>query len=351
MQRCRLLPCLATAACLMAALPHSHYERVPDVRFLDTALARLTIVDDRADPYFAFLQPVEMAAKLGTPAAGRTLGAQRAEMQRQYQAAVLEFTAEEQEALRGFVTRLQPWLREYPALAQLPWRFVKVAEHVEGGLPHTRGDAIVLPADTVEDLVRLRARFCETESLARAARLLIHEQLHVLQRRDPARFESLYAEVYGFERVAPIALPAALRAQQVSNPDGQGCCWIYPLREGAGQRYLLPLLAFAARDGIARMPRDFRQLAVEVERVAGRAQLRHDAHGAVRVTDLRLYSDYTAAFPMTPLVFHPHEIAAEAIAKMVVFDHVGATRWDEAQVARLDKTYAPLRAWAQVNLD
>jgi hypothetical protein len=335
----------------MAALPHSHHERVPDVRFLDTALARIAITDDRDDPYFAFLQPVEMAAKLGATVSGDSLGAQRAEVQRQYQAAVLEFTAEEQEALRGFVTRLQPWLREYPLLAQLPWRFVKVAEHVEGGLPHTRGDAIVLPADTVEDLVRLRARFCETESLARAARLLIHEQLHVLQRREPARFDSLYAEVYGFERVAPIALPAALRAQQVSNPDAQSCCWVYPLQEGAGQRYLLPLLTFAERDGIARMPRDFRQLAVEVERVDRRVQLRHDAHGTARVADLRLYSDYTAAFPMTPLVFHPHEIAAEAIAKMIVFDRIGATRWDETQVARLDKAYAPLREWARVNLD
>jgi hypothetical protein len=76
---------------------------------------------------------------------------------------------------------------------------------VEDGIPHTRGNAILLPVGARP---------------ARAAArdfMLAHEIFHILSRAQAARHDSLYALI-GF-RPCRFALPAELRARRVTNPD------------------------------------------------------------------------------------------------------------------------------------
>src|SRR5271167_596158 len=108
----------------------------PDVAFLTAEQGRSAIVDESVEPYFSLLQTREMSAKTGTPIDGDTLDAQRSSCRKRYQAAVSDFSAPEQAAVRRIVAGVHPYLQErYPVFAAEPWRFIKVARAIEGGMP------------------------------------------------------------------------------------------------------------------------------------------------------------------------------------------------------------------------
>lgn len=153
----------------------------PTVTFLSGEAARAAIVDDVREPYFARLQSLEIAAKTDSEIHG-SLFALRAEARKRYQAAVRSFTDTEQQALRAYVQALPPLLAYYQRFARQPWRFVKVADSIEGGLPHTRADAIVLSERVASGIAEIQRRLPMSEALRRIGPLLLHEQMHVMQR-------------------------------------------------------------------------------------------------------------------------------------------------------------------------
>lgn len=310
----------------------------PSVVFLDGPAARGAIVNDARDPYFDRLEPLDMAAKTGAPLTG-TIDEQRAETRRRYQQAVRPFRPEEQQAIRAYIEALQPLVRDYPRFARQPWRFVKLADHIEGGLPHTRDDVIVLSEQAGRDLYEMQRRLDPGPALLRGGMLLLHEQLHVLQRLEPRRFERLHVAHFGFRRVA-LELPAELVAIRPANPDGMDCCWLYPRAAGGDW---LPVLLFAERRGIRRMPEDFRMRALQVEYDGVRHRVVRDGAGRVASEELARVREYVEAFPLTTNYFHPNEISADLFAQLVLFDGVAAAQMPPAQRAALEPAFAPLR--------
>lgn len=70
-----------------------------NIHFPDLVEARSAILDDRDDPYFSRLQPLEMAAKTGRPVTGTTLDEQQANCRALYAADVASFSSTDQETL------------------------------------------------------------------------------------------------------------------------------------------------------------------------------------------------------------------------------------------------------------
>ena len=96
-------------------------------------------------PYFNQLQPLEMACKTGLALPAGTLDQKRAASKERYRAAVREFTMEEQTALNAATKTIdEAIIKDYPLYVSTPWRFLKMAGNIEGGMPHTRGPFIVL---------------------------------------------------------------------------------------------------------------------------------------------------------------------------------------------------------------
>jgi hypothetical protein len=310
----------------------------PAVEFLDVAAARAAIVNDARDPYFGKLYPLDMAAKTGAPLTG-TIEEQRAETRRRYQQAVRPFRPEEQAAIRAFIDALQLLLRDYPRFARQPWRFVKVADHIEGALPHTRDDVIVLSEEVGKSLFDMRQRMEPQAALVRAGMLLVHEQLHVLQRLDARRFERLHTETFGFRRAA-FAVPEELVAIQPANPDGMSCCWLYPRAAGG---YWLPYLTYAERSGTRRMPEDFRMRALQVAHDGNGYRVVRDAAGRIASEELGSVREYVEAFPLTTSYFHPNEISADVFSQLVLFDGVAAAQMAPAQRQALEPAFAAVR--------
>src|SRR4051794_26707355 len=88
------LVCRATAASPRAA-PTTQ----PVIEFLDAKAGGDALVDDKAEPYFALLQPREIAAKVGETKLSGTVEEQRAEFIKRCRAATRDFTDAEQRVI------------------------------------------------------------------------------------------------------------------------------------------------------------------------------------------------------------------------------------------------------------
>jgi hypothetical protein len=100
---------------------------------------------------------------------------------------------------------------EYFGLARMPWRICPSDATVENGYPHTVGDVLIIP------LERIRRG---GESLAK---LLVHEAVHVAQRRDPEGAYGLVVDKWGFRALTrdETSRVAQLGEARV-NPDTDG---------------------------------------------------------------------------------------------------------------------------------
>ncbi len=314
----------AAAAASLALLPDafgSPAMAAPRVAFLapDAAAAAFARPDDT---YYANMGLLEIRARMRSSLAGMSLADARVAVRAYDQAAVLAFTDAEIVAIRGVVERMQPLLEERaPLYARTPWSFIKLDDRAEGGMPHTRGPHIVLPRETAEHFAVMHQEMLEAGKLAvtpRGRDLLIHEQTHVLERQDPARFEPLFTDVFGFSRMTPAPANAWLSGHRCINPDGPDVAWAFPLAKIGGSGWVMPDVVLADLPA-PRMPQDFQVIGVEVEKTAEGWKL-VESDGVPKRRDLDQIRGYDAHFPFADEDFHPHEIAAVTLSHWILRD-------------------------------
>ena len=136
-------------------------------------------------PYFARMTPADLYARDATSIA---------EYMNTYIAAFMEFTPAEKDRL----TKLVSMIHYAP---HIPWNFAKVSSVIEKGFPHTLEDTIVL-----SDTSLAHDDFSLTETL-------IHEKVHILQRREPAHAAE-FIKRWGFIKSGHITHPL-----KRNNPD------------------------------------------------------------------------------------------------------------------------------------
>jgi hypothetical protein len=174
----------------------------PPVAAHEIALASLEqarAVLGARDEFVARLSPFDRAARLNSA---------RAVSEEEYlafaRAAAREWSNEERTRLtRAFAAIEQRLAALLPPLDE-PILFVKTSGEEEGGAAYTRAAAVMLP-EALSDETELQ-------------RLLAHEAFHVATRRNPELKEALYRTI-GFERCGEVALPPALAARKITNPD------------------------------------------------------------------------------------------------------------------------------------
>jgi hypothetical protein len=324
-----------------------------DATFLRAAAAKEAIADDSLEPYFELLQPMEMSAKTGAPIRGGTLAMQRAECRRRYRAEVREFSRAEEAMIRRHVEALQQALTaQYPLMARMPWSFLKLTDRIEGGLPHTRGEHIVLSEGVcAKALGRFRSTG-ESALLHDFLETLAHERVHVFQRTHPGHMDSLYKEQWGFIKAESIAGCPWLTMHQLANPDATDCTWILP--DGSARvkgRFLWPLVVLAEGEGLRRMPRDFRMVVVSLENSGDRYRVRVDQEGKpvfVSLVDVPVIRDL---LELGGVLYHPHESAASVFSRLLLWDHfLDIEKIDPERLQKIERRLAPLRTWFRVNL-
>lgn len=124
---------------------------------------------------------------------------------------------------REKLATLQAWLPDTVL-------FIKGSRSIDGGLPHTRANAIVFGPS-------LPATEAELDTL------FYHELFHILSRRaSAATRDSLYG-IVGFERCARVTLPPNLRGRGMSNPDVEDGAFTVEVNGGPdGTLHLMPYI-------------------------------------------------------------------------------------------------------------
>jgi hypothetical protein len=305
---------------LLMIVAGSALAQVANVHFLSRAEASAALTGRAAQSYYVGLQLAEMRAKTGLPLEDLSVDAARTAASTAYGAATQEFTDEERAALREAVESMQPVLSaRAPLYARTPWCFIKVNATIEGGLPHTRGDCIVLAEGVLQALSKAHAKG-KFDQPSGVWTLLLHEQTHVLQRSHPALFAALYTDVFGFRQVK-ILPPDWLHVRRVINPDAPVVEWIYPVGKGPTRHWILPDLELSELEH-PRMPADFRPVAIGVHELEGHGWAVDEPSLPILQTDLESVADYVDAFPVKGEAFHPNEIAAEMMAEIITGGHM-----------------------------
>jgi len=171
------------------------------------------------DDFMTALSPADPALRLRS-ATKQSVAA----LKQSYASHVVDWNETRRAKITAVLQRLQPQL---DALSRwLPARvdFVLVSAEVEGGLPHTRAAAIILPAAFVESGEPLDF-------------VTMHELFHVLSRNNRAQRDGMYALI-GFEPCHVIE-PAQFATRRVTNPDAPSLGYFLPL-EGDGHEGLVP---------------------------------------------------------------------------------------------------------------
>ncbi len=315
--------------------------------FLQGVAAKKAIIDDSLDPYFSKLQDHEMSAKTGETVTGDSREAKLTECKLLYQAAVLDFSDDDKATLVWLISKIQPSIaRKYPVFGKTPWSFIKVADSLEGGMPHTRGRTVVLPESVLTQFDTLRRRQGD-RAIPGGAMLLIHEQTHVLERLHPDLFTQLFTETFHFVRAANIKPDAWLTARQLINPDGIRCEWLLPANIN-GDCYILPLIVFADPDA-PDIHKGIETIGVIMTKKPDGYVAAVDDAGKPRVSRLAELKPYTDEEGSGGNNYHPNEIAADRFAELVVIDDLinkDLLPADAGQAGKMEAKLKVTRDWA-----
>ena len=209
---------LAALAFSYAALAHAQTFRVA------AANEAIDIVT-ADDAYMRNLTPTDLSIRLqlrdgGTPE----------QLKAVYAAGVTVWSEAETARLTALVERNSEKLATLTAWLPESVLFIKGSRAIDGGLPHTRANAIVFGPT-------LPASDAGLESL------FYHELFHILSRHvNVAARESLYGLI-GFERCSTVTLPPNLRGRAVSNPDVEDGAFTVEVEGGPeGTLDLMPFL-------------------------------------------------------------------------------------------------------------
>ena len=323
----------------------------PVAEFADLATAQVAIIDDHLEPYFSTLQPLEMAAKTGSALSPGTVAEQQAECRKRYQAGVRAFTPDEQAAVTWYVAKARTLLAtDYPAIEQTPWRYIKVDDHIEGGLPHTRGEYVVFAQGFLAELSMAKSMLPEDTAMQQMGDTVIHEHMHVVQRLHPEMFTSLYTDLWHLRRAPRIVDCPWLVEHHLANPDGVDCGWVFPVVANGTTRWIWPLVIFGEVQGIAHMPNDFDMAAISLSDNNGAFTVVTTAEGKPVYVNLMSVPEYARLYVGSHNIYHPNESAADLFAKIVIFDAlVNKAAIPEKRLAAIEANVAPLRTWFKAN--
>lgn len=347
MTRTALKPLRLIAAMYLSMLACTVWaEDRAEITFLAGDPAKAAIVDEKIEPYFSLLCLHEMEVKSGIELKGKDLDAKREAFTQHYAKNVSDFTDQEKDMLTEVIGHVHRALTpDYPGFTAYPWSLIKVTNQVEQGLPHTRGKSIILPEGFLTQALKMYGAN-KQQSLLMLVNLMIHEQVHVVQRVKPKPFTSFYTEQWELEHVDSIAYGDWLNDRQLINPDGVDTRWLQNIGTKDEPRYIQPnVILERFEDRASRMPQDFKQVAIELKQDdAGTWRPTKDRDDQPVVLPLHDVQGYMQHYGGSKNVYHPNESFADLFALAVLYDDfIPPEAISEKERALLNKTLDPVR--------
>ena len=286
----------------------------PRVDFLNTERAAKAILDESYEPYFSQLQIREIEAFTNSEVPTTNLDEARAYAKEKFALAVTDFSEREKKCISFVVNKINVILLENDIglMAYQPWRFIKIEDWLCGGFAHTRGTYIILSQRHIDYLSKTWNDNMTTDEerilLEKMGALLVHEQMHSLQRTFKSKFDNLYTEYWNFTK-AHVLNDSAIRKDQVSNPDAPIAEWLIANPKDANLFYWVRTL-LKETEGIPVMGKDFTDSVFVVEKINGKFSTIKSEDNNLVYTNLDSIDFYTKAFPISRGIDHPNEISA-----------------------------------------
>jgi hypothetical protein len=163
-------------------IPESRKRKIPKVIFVSPEIAYKAIINSG---YMNSLNPINLKARnCKTVNDCKRIYARSLEMN--------IFSEGEKRELFGLTSIILEKLSRNNSkeFLKLPWKFAKIDENIENGMPHTHEDIIFL-SDSFFNILNTKNEKIKT---------LIHEQVHIYQRKRPKYTQELY-EYYDYKKV------------------------------------------------------------------------------------------------------------------------------------------------------
>lgn len=290
----------------------------PRIELLSKEQGEIGILDESFEPYFSQLQIREIEAFIQEDITETNIDTVRAYARKKFASAVTEFSDSEKECITFVVNNINRILLEngLSTMANHPWRFIKVEDWLCGGFAHTRGTYIIIGQGHIDYLNKSWSNNMtaqdELNLIQQFGSLLVHEQMHSLQRTFNSKFSDLYQNYWGLKN-AIVNTEESIIINQVSNPDAPIANWLIPNPHVENEFYLARTL-LNKTDGIPIMGKDFVDKVFEVEMKNDNFIIKKDALNKpieLRMNDIPFYKN---AYPITRGIDHPNEISAYMFA-------------------------------------
>ena len=309
------------------------------IEFLDKKHGAIAILDESLEPYFSQLQIKEIEAFTNSKVPDTTIETARYYARERFASAVIEFTLEEKECINYVVKKANHILKQnnLGLMANHPWQFIKIEDWLCGGFAHTRGTYIILSQRHLDHLTKTWSNNMSNEDeiklMERLGGLLVHEQMHSLQRTYPAKFEKLYTQYWDFVK-AKVTSDQSITINQVSNPDAPIAEWLIPDSNKAGRYYWIRTL-FKETGEIPVMGKDFTEKVFIVENIDNNYQLVRNVDTDLVTLNLDDIKSYTDPYVVTRGIDHPNEISAYLFAdyfKILLTGKADDEKWNKPKV-------------------
>lgn len=292
------------------------------VDFLSKEEAQKAILDETFEPYFSQLQKREVATFTKQSVPFDDIDKIREFAREKFAAAVIPFTQKEKDAMTLVVEEVNQILiaNNLQLIANHPWRFIKVESWLCGGFAHTRGNFIILSDNRIKALAENYSSNMSTEQkrnlVLQIGALIVHEQMHCLERTHPSVFEDLYSRYWNFKKgeVEPLT---SIAVNQVSNPDAPVANWL--IRDsGSPNNYFWIRTLIKEGKEIPEMGSDFIGMVYRVQYTDGKYRVELDKSGKPVGFPLSGFKKFSSSFPLCAEggLDHPNEIAAYMMAEV-----------------------------------
>jgi len=146
-----------------------------------------------------------------------------------YLLSLKKITKNEKSLLKNIIERADKLIKlvGLKCLQNIPWKFWISHNNLELSMPYTIDNYIIIPKSRLNTI---------------SADTLIHEKIHILQRKNQEKFNNYYKKIYPFlfNKIDNKIIPYELDKKHMTNPDGNNTYWIYRIHN----KLWLPLLIY-----------------------------------------------------------------------------------------------------------
>lgn len=145
----------------------------------------------------------------------------------------LDFNNSERKSILWLLSIVKKFIQNtIPSWNIYPWNFIKISRKIEGGMPHTINNFIVIPDSITSSIATFYQKKKYNEIIEEYGLILIHEYIHVIQKINPNIFNNLYQNYWNYS-YQKVNIPNNLQIIQRINPDGLDTNWVFKKKDNS----------------------------------------------------------------------------------------------------------------------